>query len=68
MAPQWLAVGWSMKPDRDAPLVMDALMMAVWRRGKADKLLHHWDQGSQSTSEQFQRLMNDHDITCPMRR
>ena len=29
-------VGWSMKADRDASLVMDALMMAVWRRGKAD--------------------------------
>lgn len=29
------AVGWSMKTDRDASLVIDALMMAVWRRGKA---------------------------------
>lgn len=38
------AVGWSMKADRDASLVMDALMMAVWRRGKADALLHHSDQ------------------------
>jgi hypothetical protein len=28
-----------MKADRDASLVMDALMMAVWRRGKADALL-----------------------------
>jgi putative transposase len=45
-------VGWSMKADRDATLVMDALMMAVWRRGKADALLHHSDQGSQYTSEQ----------------
>jgi putative transposase len=36
-------VGWSMKADRDASLVMDALMMAVWRRGKADALLHHSD-------------------------
>lgn len=41
------AVGWSMKADRDASLVMDALMMAVWRRGKADALRHHSDQGSQ---------------------
>jgi putative transposase len=40
-------VGWSMKAERDASLVMDALMMAVWRRGKADALLHHSDQGSQ---------------------
>ena len=45
-------VGWSMKAERDASLVMDALMMAVWRRGKADALLHHTDQGSQYTSEQ----------------
>lgn len=28
------AVGWSMKADRDASLVMDAFMMAVWRRGR----------------------------------
>jgi len=51
-------VGWSMMADRNASLVMDALMMAVWRRGKADALLHHSDQGSQYTSEQFQRLHN----------
>ena len=29
-------VGWSMKADRDATLVMDALMMAVWRRDKGE--------------------------------
>lgn len=40
-------VGWSMKAERDALLVMDALMMAVWRREKANALLHHSDQGSQ---------------------
>ena len=28
-------------------LVADALMMAVWRRGKPVALLHHSDQGSQ---------------------
>ena len=60
--------GWSMKADRDASLVMDALMMAVWRRGKADALLHHSDQGSQYTSEQFQRLRLDNGITCSMSR
>ena len=62
------AVGWSMKADRDASLVMDALMMAVWRRGKVDALLHHSDQGSQYTSEQFQRLLADNGITCSMSR
>ncbi len=57
-----------MKAERDASLVMDALMMAVWRRGKADVLLHHSDQGSQYTSDQFQRLLADHGITCSMSR
>jgi transposase InsO family protein len=37
--------------------VTDALVMAIWRRGKPDALLHHSDRGSQYTSEQFQRLM-----------
>jgi putative transposase len=61
-------VGWSMKAHRDASLVMDTLMMTVWRRGKADALLHHSDQGSQYTSEQFQLLLLDHGITCSMSR
>ena len=47
-----------------AQFVTDALMMAVWRRGKPDALLHHSDRGSQYTSEQFQRLMADNGIVC----
>jgi putative transposase len=58
-------VGWSTKAERDAPLVLDALMMALWRRGKADALLHHSDRGSQYTSEQFQRLLADRAIVAP---
>ena len=50
-------VGWSMSASMTAQLVTDALMMAIWRRGKPDALLHHSDQGSQYTSEQFQRLL-----------
>ncbi|MDR9764418.1 IS3 family transposase [Rhizobium redzepovicii] len=61
-------VGWSMNANMTAQLVTDALIMAIWRRGKPDALLHHSDQGSQYTSEQFQRLMGDHGITCSMSR
>jgi len=61
-------VGWSMKAEMTAQLVTDALIMAIWRRGKPDALLHHSDQGSQYTSEQFQRLMADSGITCSMSR
>lgn len=57
-----------MKVYRDASLVMDALMMGGWRRGRAAALLHHSDQGSQYTSEQFQRLLVDNGITCSMSR
>ena len=52
-------VGWSMSAAMTAQLVTDALVMAIWRRGKPDALLHHSDRGSQYTSEQFQRLMAD---------
>ena len=51
-----------------AQLVTDALMMAIWRRGRPDALLHHSDRGSQYTSEQFQRLMTDHGVDCSMSR
>src|SRR6266850_356660 len=61
-------VGWSMNAAMTAQLVTDALVMAIWRRGKPDALLHHSDRGSQYTSEQFQRLMADHGVVCSMSR
>jgi len=48
--------------------VVDALMMAVWRRGKPVALLHRSDQGSQYTSVQFQQLLREQGITCSMSR
>ncbi|MBL0140536.1 MAG: DDE-type integrase/transposase/recombinase [Betaproteobacteria bacterium] len=32
-------VGWSMQPTMTAQLVLDALIMALWRRGKPSELL-----------------------------
>jgi putative transposase len=61
-------VGWSMSASMTAQLVTDALVMAIWRRGKPDALLHHSDRGSQYTSEQFQRLMADSGVVCSMSR
>ena len=61
-------VGWSMSATMTAQFVTDALIMAIWRRGKPKALLHHSDRGSQYTSEQFQRLMADHGVTCSMSR
>ena len=39
-------VGWSMSDKMNAQFVIDALMMAIWRRGKPIALLHHSDLGS----------------------
>lgn len=61
-------VGWSMSEQMTSQMVTDALIMAIWRRGRPDQLLHHSDQGSQYTSEPFQRLMADHGIICSMSR
>jgi putative transposase len=46
-------VGWSMREDMRAELVVDALEMAVARRRPAPGLVHHSDQGSQYVSLVF---------------
>lgn len=61
-------IGWSMKAEMTAQLVTDALMMAVWRRGKPEAVMHHSDRGSQYTSEQFQQLLIELGVTCSMSR
>ena len=61
-------VGWSMSAAMTAELVTDALVMAIWRRGRPRELLHHSDRGSQYTSEAFQRLMGEHGVTCSLSR
>jgi putative transposase len=53
-------VGWSMSATMTAQLVTDALVMAIWRRGMPQTVLHHSDRGSQYTSEPFQRLLAAH--------
>ena len=61
-------VGWSMQLTMTAQLVMDALLMAIFRSGRPQAVLHHSDQGSQYTSEHFQHLLESHGIVCSMSR
>jgi putative transposase len=63
-------VGWSMQETMTAQLVIDALLTAIWRRGgiDAETLLAHSDQGSQYSSEDYQRLLAGAGITCSMSR
>jgi putative transposase len=46
-------VGWSMRPDLETELVVDALEMAIARRRPQPGLVHHSDQGSQYVSLRF---------------
>ena len=52
-------VGWSMRDDLKAELVVDALAMAVTRRRPAPGLVHHSDRGSQYTSLAFGKTLRE---------
>jgi putative transposase len=63
-------VGWSMRPDMQRSLVIDALAMAWFKRnpGKKAGLIFHSDRGSQYASEDFNRLLKSCGITASMSR
>ncbi len=61
-------VGWSMKPTLARDLVLDALMMAVWRRRPESNVLVHSDQGSQYGSDDWLRFCQDHNLEPSMSR
>ncbi len=51
-------VGWSMSETMQAKMVSDALLMALWRRGKPSSLMHHSDQGSQGVFNRSSQHLN----------
>ena len=59
-------VGWSMRDDLEAPLVVDALAMAIARRKPRPGLVHHSDRGSQYTSIAMGRTLRDSKIMASM--
>jgi putative transposase len=61
-----MVVGWSMRSDMKADLVVDALSMAVARRRPGIGLVHHSDRGSQYTSLAFATKLSAFDITASM--
>lgn len=40
------SVGWAMKAEMTAQFATDALIIAIWSRGRPDGLLHHSNHGS----------------------
>ena len=59
-------VGWAMRADMQAELVVDALEMAVARRQPGPGLVHHSDQGSQYVALVFGRRLRTAGIAQSM--
>jgi putative transposase len=59
-------VGWSMRDDLKAELVVDALAMAVTRRKPPAGLVHHSDRGSQYASLAFGRTLRESGLLASM--
>lgn len=63
-----MVVGWSMKASLHRDLVLDALVMAVWRRQPKRPVIIHSDQGAQYGSDDWQRFCRDHNLDTSMSR
>jgi putative transposase len=61
-------VGWSMNSTMATELVLDAMMMAVWRRRPKTPVMIHSDQGSQFGSDDFNRWCKDNQLVPSMSR
>jgi putative transposase len=61
-------IGWSMLPTLARDLVLDALLMAVWRRKPRERVIVHSDQGSQYGSDDWVRFCKVHKLDPSMSR
>tara|TARA_B100000446_G_scaffold188335_1_gene223706 strand:- start:5013 stop:6023 length:1011 start_codon:yes stop_codon:yes gene_type:complete len=61
-------IGWSMKSSPRSDLVIDALLMAIWRRKPEGKVLIHSDQGVQYTSSDWRKFVDDNNLELSMSR
>lgn len=63
-----MIVGWSMKLTLHRDLVLDALLMAVWRRKPENPVIVHSDQGAQYGSDDWMRFCKEHGLDPSMSR
>ncbi|EPE7178081.1 IS3 family transposase, partial [Cronobacter sakazakii] len=61
-------IGWSMQSRMTKDIVLNALLMAVWRRNPETQVLVHSDQGSQYTSHEWQSFLKSHGLEGSMSR
>jgi putative transposase len=62
------AVGWSMGSLMNNSLVLDAVLMALWRRQPQAPVIVHSDQGCRFTGNEWQAFMRDHNLVSSMSR
>jgi putative transposase len=63
-----IVVGWSMSPRQERQLVIQAVLMALWQRRDRSPVILHSDRGCQFTSDEYQRFLKGHSLTCSMSR
>ena len=61
-------VGWSMQGHTRTELVLDAMLMAKWRRQPKQAVVIHSDQGSQFGSDAFNRWCKENNFITSMSR
>jgi len=61
-------VGWLMSNRMTKKLVIDAFLMAVWRRRPGRGLIFHSDRGSQYCSNDFQKMLKNRGMLSSMSR
>ncbi|HBS1748055.1 IS3 family transposase [Klebsiella sp. MC1F] len=61
-------IGWSMQSRMTKDIVLNALLMAIWRRNLLKQVLVHSDQGSQYTSHEWQSFLKSHGLEGSMSR
>jgi len=61
-------IGWSLQSRQTTDVVLQALLMAVWRRKPKSKVLIHSDQGSQFTSMDWAAFLKHHNLEHSMSR
>lgn len=61
-------VGWSMHARMETDLIMNALIMAIWKRKPKSEVIVHSDQGSQYTSYEWQDFLKANNLKGSMSR
>ena len=64
---RWV-LGWPMKPTLARNILLDALLIAVWRRKPKKPALVHFDRGSQQGSDDWLRLCGEPNFEPSMSR